>query len=181
MQAHFNGRYTMPAIALHWLMAVLLLAQIGIGWYMVDIPKRTPPVAFYYNLHKSLGLLAFALAIVRLWWKARAQAPSLDTMQRSAALATAAKISHWLLYACMLIMPLCGFIASTFTKHRISFFGWPLPRLGWDDPLIHSVFTKLHSGFAYLLCLLIFLHLIAVLYHLATSGSRIVRRMLPIA
>lgn len=179
MQARRNGRYSMPAIALHWLMAVLLLAQIGIGWYMVDIPKRTPPVAFYYNLHKSLGLLAFALAAVRLWWKLRSPAPSLAAVHSSPMLARAATLSHRLLYVCMLMTPLCGFIASSFTKHPIKFFGWPLPRLGWEDALLHSIFNKLHFGFAYLLVFLIGLHLVAVLYHLAASGPAIVQRMSP--
>ncbi|HJW53815.1 MAG TPA: cytochrome b [Burkholderiaceae bacterium] len=179
MQVQSDGRYTMPVIALHWLMALLLFVQIGIGWYMVDIPKRTPPVAFYYNLHKSLGLLAFALVVVRLWWKFRSPSPSLNPLHQSPVLAKAAEISHRLLYVCMLMTPVCGFVASSFTKHSINFFGWPLPRLGWDDPLISSVFKKLHFGFSYLLFFLICIHLTAVLYHLATSGTQVIRRMLP--
>jgi cytochrome b561 len=174
-----NERYSRTAIALHWLMAALLLVQIGIGTYMVDIPKRTPPVAFYYNLHKSLGLVALALVLVRLWWKSSHPAPSLSTLSLSPLKLLAARISHRLLYVCMLMVPVCGFIATSFSKHSIVFFGYPLPRLGWEDQFVQAVFSKMHFGFSYLLCGLIVVHVLAVVSHVATSGMLIVRRMLP--
>lgn len=179
MKAASNEHYSRTAIALHWLMAVLLLVQIGIGVYMVDIPKRTPPVAFYYNLHKSLGLLAFALVLVRLWWKSRHPAPSLTNLPLSPLQVQAAKIAHRLLYACMVLVPVCGFVATNFSKHRVAFFGYPLPRLGWEDPLVHTAFSKMHLGFSYLLCSLIAVHVLAVVGHTAMSGTLVVRRMLP--
>ena len=49
-------RYDRVAIALHWLVALGVFVMIGLGWYMVDIPKNTPPRGFFYNLHKSIGL-----------------------------------------------------------------------------------------------------------------------------
>lgn len=172
-------RYTRTAIALHWLMAVLLLTQIGIGIYMVDIPKRTPPVAFYYGLHKSIGILAMVLVLVRLWWKVRNPAPSLGGLALRTLEVKAAQISHRLLYACMLITPLCGFIASSVTKHGVRFFGIPLPRVGWDDPTVHEIFNQMHAGFAYLFCALIAVHVLAAILHVVKSGNLIVRRMLP--
>lgn len=177
MKANSGDAYSKPAMAMHWIMAILLFVQIGLGWYMVDIPKRTPPVAFYYGLHKSLGLIAFALVMLRLWWKSRAPVPS--CLHRSALQEKAAQISHRLLYACMILTPFCGFVASSFTRHGIRFFGYPLPRTGWDDPLIHSVFNNTHIAFSWLLVVLIAVHVMAVFYHLAVSGTRIIWRMLP--
>lgn len=174
-----TARYTRTAMALHWVMAALLLAQIGIGLYMVDIPKRTPPVAFYYGLHKSLGLMALALVLVRLWWKSRHPAPSLAGLALSALQIEAARISHRMLYACMLLTPICGFVASNFTKHGVSFFGIALPRLGWEDQALHLLFNRMHAGFAWLLCALIALHVLAALGHVLKSGKLVVRRMLP--
>jgi cytochrome b561 len=174
-----TARYTRTAIVLHWLMAVLLLAQIGIGAYMVDIPKRTPPVAFYYGLHKSIGLLAMALVLVRLWWKSRHPAPSLAGLALSSLEIQAARISHRLLYACMVLTPLCGFAASNFTRHGVSFFGIALPRLGWEDQALHLLFSRMHAGFAWLLCGLIAVHVLAALGHTIKSGTLVVRRMLP--
>ena len=33
-----SSKYTMVAIAIHWLMAVVVFALIAIGWFMVDLP-----------------------------------------------------------------------------------------------------------------------------------------------
>lgn len=171
--------YSKPAMLLHWLMAILLFVQIGIGWYMVDIPKRTPPVAFYYGIHKSLGLIALALVLLRLWWKSRVPAPSPTGLHRSVLQEKAAQASHRMLYACMVMTPLCGIVSSGFTRHGIRFFGYPLPQFGWDDPLIHSVFNNMHIAFSWLLVALIAVHVLAVFYHLSVTGTRIIWRMLP--
>ena len=40
-----QSRYAPSAIALHWLLAALVFALYGLGWYMVEIPKGAPPVA----------------------------------------------------------------------------------------------------------------------------------------
>ncbi|MGS0744279.1 cytochrome b/b6 domain-containing protein [Glaciimonas sp. GG7] len=46
-------RYTKPAIALHWLIGMLIIGMIILGYFMTDIPKGTPGRAVYFNLHKS--------------------------------------------------------------------------------------------------------------------------------
>ena len=46
-------RYTRTAIALHWLIALVILAQIPFGWYLDEIPRGTPARGWYVNLHKS--------------------------------------------------------------------------------------------------------------------------------
>ncbi|MGE5648806.1 MAG: cytochrome b [Bacillota bacterium] len=172
-------RYSLPAIALHWLMAALLLAQIAIGLYMVGLPKRTPAVAYYYGLHKSLGLLAFMLVMVRLWWRGRAPAPRGDGLHFSALQEKAAQVSHRLLYACMVLIPLAGYLASSFGKHPVRFFGYALPQTGWESPLLQAFFRQFHAALAWLLCALIAVHVLAVARHLLTSGGLVLRRMLP--
>lgn len=67
----------MPAIVWHWLLVALIFALYGLGWYMVDIPKGTPPVAYFYNLHKSIGLVAVVPVIALIWWRASHVPPPL--------------------------------------------------------------------------------------------------------
>src|SRR5262245_25092799 len=114
-------RYTTTAIALHWLIVLLLLGQITFGWFLHDIPRGTPARAIYVNLHKSTGMLLGLLILFRLYWRLRHPAPllpaSMDGWKRRAA-----RASHVLLYACMLIMPLSGYIASNFSKWGVNFF-----------------------------------------------------------
>ena len=49
-------RYTGVAMALHWLIAALILGQIAFGWYLQSVPRKTPERTVYVNLHKSTGL-----------------------------------------------------------------------------------------------------------------------------
>jgi cytochrome b561 len=159
-------------------MAVLLFAQLAMGWTMVDLPKKTPAVAYWYGLHKSLGLIAFALLMVRLWCRMRSEPPS-GTPHESALFARSARAAHFTLYACMLATPLCGFLASSFGKHPVKFFGWALPQLLPESAVMQTLFRQMHWGFSWLLAGVICLHVMAVVYHLATSGLRFVRRMVP--
>ena len=63
-------RYTLPAMALHWAQAILVIWLLWLGWTMVDLPKGAERSAAY-SLHKSLGLLVLVLTVLRLGWRER--------------------------------------------------------------------------------------------------------------
>ena len=54
------SRYTRTAVLIHWLSAALVFVLIGVGWFMIDLPKG-PQRSEYFALHKSLGLTVFSL------------------------------------------------------------------------------------------------------------------------
>ena len=67
------------AIGLHWLMAALLIMLLVMGLYMVSLPDvgfNTRKIALILY-HKQLGLLALALAALRLGWRVGNALPSL--------------------------------------------------------------------------------------------------------
>ena len=70
-------RYSLPAIILHWTQAVVVIWLLWLGWTMLDLPKGAERSAAY-GLHKSLGLLALFLVLVRLGWRSRSPAPVLQ-------------------------------------------------------------------------------------------------------
>ncbi|NDP43406.1 MAG: hypothetical protein GZ089_11935 [Aromatoleum sp.] len=75
MSTSRSERYTNIAIALHWLIAALVAAQIGWGWWMQEIPKQpVGPRVDAFNLHKSVGLTLLALTLLRLGWRLSAAA-----------------------------------------------------------------------------------------------------------
>lgn len=175
-----NGnRYSLTAISLHWAMAVLVLAQFALGWWMIGIPKDPPGLrADWFNLHKSIGLTAGIFVLVRLGWRLRHPAPPLpSTLPRWQALA--ARTNHALLYACMLVMPVSGYLGSSFTKYPVKYFGLTLPSWGWDAPALKDLFSAIHYATVWLFMALVALHVAAALKHLLADRDEIFARMWP--
>ena len=173
--------YGATAIALHWIVALLVLAQIGLGWWMLDLPKSPPGLrAGWFNAHKSIGLTIGLLALARLAWRLRHPAPPLPaSMARWQA--RVAHASHHLLYACLIVQPLAGYLGSSFTKYPIKVFGYTLPHWGWDSPALKDLFSAIHLGVAMLFSVLVALHVSAALKHLMVDRDEVFQRMWPFA
>lgn len=158
-------RYNRTARSLHWLIALLLLAQFAFGWWLGDIPRNTPARGYYVNLHKSMGMLIGLLILLRIVWRLQHAPPALPvTMPRwQQGLAAA---SHLGMYLCMLVMPLSGYLASNFSKHGVKFFNTILlPPWGSDDKQLYALFNQTHKITAAVLLALVVLHVLAALQH----------------
>jgi cytochrome b561 len=167
-------RYTLPAIALHWLQAIVVLWLLWLGWTMTDLPKGAERSAAY-GLHKSLGLLALMLVVMRLAWRARHPAPpALAQVWED----RVAKGTHHALYLFLLLAPLAGYLASAFTPYAIKFFGIELPRLFAADESLNGFFKLLHQIVVWGGAGLIGLHLLGGLKH-ALQRDGTMSRMLP--
>ena len=167
-------RYTWPAIALHWAQAIVVLWLLWLGWTMTDLPKGAERSAAY-GLHKSLGLLMLWLLVVRLAWRRRHHAPATLASGWEARLATA---THHALYGFLLMAPLAGYLASSFTLYAIKFFGIEIPTAGWPDAGLNGVFKLLHLAFVWGGAGLIALHLAGAAKH-ALKRDGTLQRMLP--
>src|ERR1700756_5515295 len=90
--------YSRTAIAFHWLIALLIVCGFALGWVMTDIPGFTPTKLRYFSWHKWIGVTVFALAVLRILWRATHAAPPLPPgmagWQR-----VAANVTHVLLHA----------------------------------------------------------------------------------
>lgn len=171
-------RYATTAVVLHWLIALGILAQIALGWWMIDLPKSPPGLrAGWFNLHKSIGITVGVLALVQLARRAVRPPPPLPaTLARWQQ--RASRLVHTLLYGCLVAMPLSGVLGSMSTRYPIRYFGVVLPLPSWDHPAAKEVFSAIHLGTAILLMALLALHVGAALMHLARRDG-IVSRMLP--
>ena len=167
-------RYTLPAIALHWAQAILVVWLLWLGWTMTDLPKGAERSAAY-SLHKSLGLLALLLVVIRLLWRRSNPVPPAIISGWEAKLATA---THHALYVFLLLAPLAGYLASSFTPYAIKFFGIELPKAGWPDETLNGVFKLLHVTFVWGGAGLIALHVAGALKH-AIKRDGTLLRMLP--
>jgi cytochrome b561 len=171
-------RYGRVAIALHWLIAALISAQIAFGWFLGEVPRGTPMRGIYVNLHKSTGLTIALLIIFRLGWRLTHPPPPLPSFM-PAWEHVASRVNHLALYVCMLVMPASGYIASNFSKFGIKLFNVVLlPPWGVDDKRIYAVFNTTHVVTSYLLVGLIALHVFAAVRH-AFRRDGVFARMWP--
>lgn len=171
-------RYTRTAIALHWLIAVVILVQIPFGWSLGEIPTGTAARSWYVNLHKSVGITLGAVIVLRALWRWFHQPPALpDWMPRWERLG--ANAIHAGLYACMLVMPLTGYVASNFSKWGVKYFNKILlPPWGVADERIYAFFNGAHVATSYIFLALILAHAASAVRH-ASRHDGILRRMWP--
>lgn len=167
-------RYTLPAIVLHWGQAAIVLWLLWLGWTMVDLPKGAERSAAY-GLHKSLGVLTLLLVGIRLAWRRRHPPPPAIASGWEARLAAA---THRALYGFLVMAPLAGYLASSFTPYAIKFFGIELPKAGWPEESLNGVFKLLHLAFVWGGAGLIALHVAGALKH-ALRRDGTLFRMLP--
>ena len=101
--------YGIIAQAFHWLVALLVLAQLGIGLYAANLPVSLARLRWLSH-HKSLGLFILALVLLRLGWRALNRPPELPGLmprwERRAALAT-----HRLFYLLLILAPLAAAVS----------------------------------------------------------------------
>ncbi len=169
-------RYNTTAIIIHWLMAIMIIAMIGLGYYMTGLEKGTDERSWFFALHKSIGLTLALLAIIRLVWKIRSSSPALPdyipAIQRKMATAT-----HHLLYLMLFLQPVTGYISSSFSGYKTKFWGIPLPQWGWKNTELNHLFTEIHEVCAICLIALLVMHLAGVFYHIHKKETDLIRRM----
>jgi cytochrome b561 len=172
-------RYDRIAAWLHWGIGVLLLIEIAFGLLLDEIaPRGTPARAGVINLHKSAGIVIGLLILVRIAWRfAHAPPPWPATM--SIRRQRAADVGHVLLYACMVVAPLAGYLGSNFSKHGVRFFGWALAPWGPDWPAAYSLLVGLHDASTYLLLALTIGHVAMALKHAVIERDGIFARIAP--
>jgi cytochrome b561 len=162
---------------LHWLIAACVFCQITLGLWMIGIPKSPPGArAWWFNVHKSIGITLGALILVRVLWRLAHRAPPLPlTMAKWERVA--ANSNHALLYVCMAVMPLTGYLGSSFTQYPILYFGMRLPHWGWDAPALKELCSQVHLTTVVIFIALIALHIAAALKHWLIDRDGSLERM----
>lgn len=181
-------RYGTVAMGFHWLIALLVIANICVGLYMGDLPRSDPMKFQIFQIHKSIGLTVLALSVLRVLWRVINPVPPIPRGM-STPLTFAAKAMHWLFYFLIVAVPLAGWIMVSASPlgNGTSFFGlfvWPnLPFFtGMTREALHPVhetFETAHVFLAWSMIVLVPLHVAAALYHHFLRRDDVLRRMLP--
>ncbi len=174
------SKYSKGAIAFHWIIALLVITNIGLAELTEDLTKaeRGP----YMDLHKSFGICVLFLTLARLGWRWTHPRPSLPSALASWEKAIS-KLVHFLFYLLLIGLPLGGWLwMSTYgDKAAVSMFGLfnmpVLPVVG-NEALGDMVHEGHEVGGKVMLGLVI-VHILAALKHQFIDKMPFIRRMWP--
>ncbi|QGZ40022.1 cytochrome b561 [Pseudoduganella flava] len=172
-------RYTKPAMVLHWLIALLIVAAFTMGLVMVDIPGFTPTKLKYFSWHKWMGVTVLLLAAVRLLWR-HGNRPPPHPASMAQWQVKAADVTHVLLYVLMFAVPLSGYLYTTAAGVPVVYLGlFQIPAAFAADPALKAVLKPVHYWLNMAMAALVVLHVAAALKHQFVDRDDVLKRMLP--
>jgi cytochrome b561 len=153
----------------------MVLAMLFIGVTMVSTLK--PRFLALIAIHKPLGIAILVLALlrlgIRLWHGAPPLPGDLSSMQ-----VVAAKLSHAVLYALLIAMPLIGWGMLSAGGYPIVLFGSVhLARILPQDDQVYAVLRTAHTFLAYLFFATILAHIAAALFHVLIRRDGVFQAM----
>jgi cytochrome b561 len=161
----------------HWILAAVIIGMLAFGWWMNHIPARADRL-FYRSIHADIGYVVLALMVLRLIWRVLNPAPALpsDTPRW---LRIAARINHWALYIVTITVATLGWAHSG--AHKPDYSSWfglfHVPQITSPDKAAADAYEDRHIFFAYVLLVLIVIHLVAAAWHHFIKRDRVAARM----
>ncbi|HUF56183.1 MAG TPA: cytochrome b [Thermohalobaculum sp.] len=178
-----------PARLLHWLSAAVILFMLGLGFYMANFVQSMITQLELTQLHKSIGFVAFVLAVIRIGWRLANPAPALPR-HMSPLERRLAHGSHFLLYVLIVVMPVSGWLMASASPLNdadaypvqirnmvFGLFELPDPWQPGDEALSEALWT-VHFGAGVLLSVLVLGHIAAAVKHQSIDRDGLIRRMI---
>jgi cytochrome b561 len=173
------SRYSASAKAMHWAVAIAVVALLLSGPTMKRLLPEGPIRDWLYDQHEALGALVLIVMVVRLarrlLFGAPAQEATLSRFDRLAALA-----AQYSLYVLLFVVPVLGWAGTNAYGDPVSVFGlFDFPRiLGKDTPLSDRIFVwHLYGGLV--VAAIAAVHAAGALYHGLVKRDGVLARMLP--
>jgi cytochrome b561 len=173
------SKYSKVAIALHWIIAALIISNFVLASMAEDVARelRGP----YMNAHKAIGISILLFSAFRLYWRMGHKPPTLPDAI-SGWQAKAGQFVHAVFYFLIIAVPLSGWILASAHPQAppVSFFGlfdFSLP-IGKNEGLAGFAYTT-HEILTKPLAILIILHILAALKHQFADRLPFIQRMFP--
>ena len=170
--------YSVWSKTLHWITALIILFIIPAGIVMTNIGEGALQNNLY-NLHRSFGVLVFAIALARVLIRSAHGAPGpaagLTAFERFAS-----AFVHYAMYVLLLGMPIGGWLMTSAYRVDVSVFGlFTLPHLIAQNEETFKFFQRMHFIGAISLTLLVLMHIGATIKHTFINKDTVLWRMLP--
>ena len=179
-QTQASGTYTTVAIALHWIIAAMILANFILVWSAEDAPKAEEQRLV--GLHMANGISILLLSVLRIVWRVMHPAPAFEPGLKAWEVALA-KITHAVFYILIIAIPVTGWVmTSSFTGGMgvnvfglFEFPGLPLTKSKEAAGMVHEI----HEILAALMLLLFLIHTAAALKHMLLDRDGTMAKMIP--
>ena len=159
-----KDRYGRVSRLLHWAIAILFISLIPMGIFASMIPEETSYRNAYYVVHKTIGVTVFLLVIVRLIWNKISKRPALDNTLTLIEKKLAHR-AHNILYFMLLVIPVTGFMMTSYHGYGTFFFFWELPPL-WEQSNVYQIWGGFHKYLLpYLIYIILGAHILGALKH----------------
>ncbi|MBV8146448.1 MAG: cytochrome b [Gammaproteobacteria bacterium] len=173
-----HHRWGVLSQTFHWLIVALLILQVTLASLADDLPPGARKLGLLAR-HKSVGITILMLVILRLLWRSLNLTPLLPTTLKPYE-RVLARWTHGLLYALLFAMPLSGWMMSSARGFPVSWFGFfTLPDLVPRNKSLYEALITTHETLAWVLAVVVMLHVAAALKHHFMLRDDVLRRMLP--
>jgi len=181
-----RDRYSPVGVAFHWVMAFLVLFQLGWGWYMSRAPVGGEKLDAF-QVHSSAGLPILILGLLRIAWRLVIPGPVNDA-DRQGWRTQVAYATEYIFYICFFGLPLSGWVLWSVVgePQPLRLAGAvPWPQLPFQQLSVETQWLLLdlaedvHTVLVWTLALLIPLHVGAALKHHFWDRDDVLRGMLP--
>lgn len=184
-----RSRYSAVAMAFHWVIAILIIANVALAWTAEDLPRST--AAGLMAWHKTFGVTVLLLSLGRLAWRLTHRPPVLNPHLKAWERILAHTV-HWGFYVLMIGLPLTGWalvsaspLIRVYPIDMYGLFHWPaLGPLANLPPAemkaAHETWEEVHHLLAKVLVYgLIPLHILGALKHQFLDKDNELGRMIP--
>jgi cytochrome b561 len=176
MTGEETARYTGVAVALHWIIAVLLIGNIVLGLGHDSFGKAATPWMMFF--HKAVGITVLGLTLARLAWRLTHRPPAYHPVLKAWEKRLAGAL-HWLFYLMLIAIPLTGWMLSSSSARATNFWGLfdipPLP----VAPSAHDMLEDAHEILGKAMISLVLLHVAGALKHHLAGHRHLMGRMAP--
>lgn len=171
-------RYNLGMKFMHWILAVVIISLLSVGFYMSGMPNSDSKFELYV-MHKSSGVVAFFLILIRTLIRVFSNVPKAHT-SISKIESKAASLVVVVFYILMFLMPVSGYVMSVSSGHPINLFntGIMFPDLIGVNFELAAIASYMHEYTAFALIGMIILHILAALKHLIIDKVNIFIRMI---
>jgi cytochrome b561 len=172
------ARHSAVAQTFHWLTFLLVGAAYVLSVGGPETRVYSDAGVARLQLHETLGMLVFAIVVLRLIWRLVDRAPEEPPMPIW--MEWASKLTHWALYALLIAIPLTAIIGAWYEAHPVTLLGVGTigPWLAESHDLGLTI-TDLHRNLGSFIVWIAGVHAAAALFHHFIMRDNVLVSMLP--